>query len=62
MTKSAAKSLDISSYVMIIHSTNAGLMFGDRLRQKIVWVDGMTDDEATEYAEKEFPVIISFRL
>jgi hypothetical protein len=33
-------------------------MFGDDLRQKFIWVDGMTEDEATSYAKKEFPAIL----
>ena len=32
-------------------------MFGDDLRQKFIWVDGMTENEATMYAKKEFPAI-----
>jgi hypothetical protein len=33
-------------------------MFGDDLRQKFIWVDGMTEDEVTMYANKEFPAIL----
>ena len=56
--KSAAKKLAVASNVIIIISeANAGLMFGDDLRQKFIWVDGMTEDEATMYAKKEFPAI-----
>jgi hypothetical protein len=58
MAKSAAKKLAVASNVIIVLSeANAGLMFGDDLRQKFIWVDGMTDDEATSYAKKEFPAI-----
>ena len=58
MAKSAAKKLAVASNVIIILSeANAGLMFGDDLRQKFIWVDGMTEDEATTYAKKEFPAI-----
>ena len=58
MAKSAAKKLAVASNVIIILSeANAGLMFGDDLRQKFIWVDGMTEDEATMYARKEFPAI-----
>ena len=58
MAKSAAKKLAVASNVIIILSeANAGLMFGDDLRQKFIWVDGMTEDEATSYAKKEFPAI-----
>ena len=58
MAKSAAKKLAVASNVIIILSeANAGLMFGDDLRQKFIWVDGMTKDEATSYAKKEFPAI-----
>jgi hypothetical protein len=58
MAKSAAKKLAFASNVIIILSeANAGLMFGDDRRQKFVWVDGMTEDEATMYAKKEFPAI-----
>jgi hypothetical protein len=56
MAKSVAKKLAVASNVIIILSeANAGLMFGDDLRQKFIWVDGMTKDEATTYAKKEFP-------
>jgi len=58
MAKSVAKKLAVASNVIIILSeANAGLMFGDDLRQKFIWVDGMTEDEATLYAKKEFPAI-----
>jgi energy-coupling factor transporter ATP-binding protein EcfA2 len=58
MAKSAAKKLAVASNVIIILSeANAGLMFGDDLRQEFIWVDGMTEDEATMYAKKEFPAI-----
>ena len=58
MAKSAAKKLAVASNVIIILSeANAGLMFGDDLRQKFIWVDGMTVDEATMYAKKEFAAI-----
>jgi hypothetical protein len=56
--KSAAKKLAVASNVMIILSeANDVLMFGDDLRQQFIWVDGMTEDEATSYAKKEFPAI-----
>jgi hypothetical protein len=58
MAKSAAKKIVVASNVIIILSeANAGLMFGDDLRQKFIWVDGMTENEATMYAKKEFPAI-----
>ena len=58
MVKSSAKKLAVASNVIIILSdANDGLMFGDCLRQKFIWVDGMTDEEATAYAKKEFPAI-----
>lgn len=58
MAKSVAKKLAVASNVIIILSeANAGLMFGDDLRQEFIWVDGMTEDEATMYAKKEFPAI-----
>jgi hypothetical protein len=58
MAKSAAKKLAVASNVIIILSeANAGLMFGDDKRQKFIWVDGMTEDEATMYAKKEFPAV-----
>ena len=43
--------------IVILSEANAGLMFGDDLRQHFLWVDGMTDDEASAYAKKEFPAI-----
>ena len=58
MAKSAAKKLAVASNVIIILSeANDGLMFGDDLRQEFIWVDGMTEDEATSYAKKEFTAI-----
>jgi hypothetical protein len=58
MAKSTAKKLAVASNVIIILSdANSGLVFGNDLRQKLIWVDGMTEDEATMYAKKEFPAI-----
>jgi hypothetical protein len=58
MAKSYAKKIAVASNVIIILSEpNAGMMFGDDLRQKFIWVDGMTENEATMYAKKEFPAI-----
>jgi hypothetical protein len=56
--ESAAKKLAVASNVIIILSeANDALMFGDDLRQEFIWVDGMTEDEATMYAKKAFPAI-----
>ena len=58
MVKSVAKKLAIVANVIVILSeANAGLIFGDDLRQKFIWVDGMTNEEATTYAKKLFPAI-----
>jgi hypothetical protein len=56
MAKSAAKKLAVSSNVIIILSEAiAGLMFGDDLRQKFIWVDGMTEDEAVAEFKESCP-------
>ena len=56
MVKSAAKKLARFANVMVVLSeANAALMFGDDRRHKFIWVDGMTHEEATTYAKKEFP-------
>ena len=56
MVKASAKKLACFANVIIILSeANAALMFGDDKRQSFLWVDGMTNDEATEYAKKLFP-------
>ena len=58
MVKSTAKELAHAANVIIILSeANAGLVFGDDRRQKFIWVDGMTHDEATTYAKKMFPAV-----
>jgi AAA+ ATPase superfamily predicted ATPase len=56
MVKSAAKKLALSANVIIVLSEpNAALVFGDDLREKFIWVDGMTHEEAIKYAKKVFP-------
>ena len=56
MVKSAAKKLAVvANIIVILSEANAGLIFGDDRRQKFIWVDGMTHEEATTYAKKEFP-------
>ena len=56
MVKSSAKKLACFANVIIVLSeANAALMFGDDKRQDFIWMDGMTNDEATEYAKKLFP-------
>jgi hypothetical protein len=58
MAKSVAKKLAVVSNVIIILSeANDALVFGDDWRQEFIWVDGMTEDEATMYAKKQFPAI-----
>ena len=58
MVKSAAKKLARFANVMVVLSeANAALMFGDDRRHKFIWVDGMTHEEATTYAKKEFPAV-----
>ncbi len=47
-----------SNVIIVLPKANARLMFGDDLRQKFIWVDGMTEDEVTMYANKEFPAIL----
>ena len=58
MVKSAAKKLATEANVIIVLSdANAALAFGDDMRQKFIWVDGMTHDEAAAYAKKLFPAV-----
>jgi len=53
----AAKKLAVVANVIVILSdASAGLVFDD-LRQKFIWVDGMTNEEATTYAKKLYPAI-----
>ena len=56
--KSTAKELaHVANVIIILSEANAGLAFGDDLRQKFIWVDGMTHEEATIYAKKVFPAV-----
>ena len=58
MAKSTAKKLAVFSNVIIILSeANAGLMFGDDMRESFIWIDEMTFDQATAYAKAVFPAI-----
>ena len=63
MLQSTAKELALAANVIIILSeANAGLAFGDDPRQNFIWVDGMTDVEATVFAKKVFPAVIDHDL
>ena len=56
MVKSSAKKLAcFANVIVVLSEANAALMFGDDKRQDFIWMDGMTNDEATEYAKKVFP-------
>ena len=56
MVKSSAKKLAcFANVIVVLSEANAALMFGDDVRQSFIWMDGMTNDEATEYAKKVFP-------
>ena len=56
--KSIAKELaPVANVIIILSEANAGLAFGDDRRQKFIWVDGMTYEEATTYAKKMFPEV-----
>ena len=58
MVKMAAKELALSTNVIIVlPEANTVLAFGDDKRQKFIWVDGMTHEEATVYAKKVFPSV-----
>ena len=58
MVKSTAKELGhVANVIIILSEANAGLVFGDDRRQKFIWVDGMTHEEATMYAKKVFPSV-----
>ena len=58
MVKSTAKELaPVANVIIILSEANAGLAFGDDRRQKFIWVDGMTYEEARTYAKKLFPAI-----
>ena len=63
MVKSAAKKLAVAANVIVVLSeANAGLIFGDDRRQKFIWVDGMTHEEATTYAKRLFPAVVDHDL
>ena len=54
--KYIAKKLAVAANVIIILSeANAGLEFGDDRRQKFIWVDEMSSEEAERYARKIIP-------
>ena len=56
MVKSSAKKLAcFANVIVVLSEANAALMFGEDRRQSFIWMDGMTNDEATEYAQKVFP-------
>ena len=56
--KSTAKELaHVANVIIVLSEANAGLAFGDDRRQKFIWVDGMTHEEATMYAKKVFPAV-----
>jgi hypothetical protein len=58
MVKSTAKKLALAANVIIILSeANAVLAFGGDRRQKFIWVEGMTHEEAMSYARKVFPTV-----
>jgi hypothetical protein len=58
MVKATAKKLACFANVMVVLSeANAALMFGDDPRHDFIWVEGMTNEEATHYAKKVFPDI-----
>ena len=58
MVKSAAKKLArFANVIVILSEANAALIFGDDDRQQFIWVDGMTNEEATAYAKKVFPEV-----
>jgi hypothetical protein len=58
MVKSAAKKLARGANVIVVLSeANAALMFGDDKRQEFVWVDGMTQVEASTFAKKMLPAV-----
>lgn len=56
LIKNFAKYLAVyASVIVVLSEANAGLVFGDDKRQKIVWVDEMDTEEAEEYARKLHP-------
>jgi hypothetical protein len=56
LIKNFVKYLAVYANVIIVLSeANAGLVFGDDKRQKIVWVGEMDTEEAKEYARKLHP-------
>ena len=58
MVKTSAKKLArFANVIVILSEANAALMFGDDVRQKFIWFDGMTNDQAMEFAKKLFPTI-----
>jgi hypothetical protein len=56
LIKNFAKYLAVyASVIIVLSEANAGLVFGDDERQKILWVDEMDTEEAKEYARKLHP-------
>ena len=56
LIKHFAKYLAVYANVIIVLSeANAGLVFGDDKRQKIIWVDEMSTEEAKQYARNVHP-------
>ena len=56
LIKNFAKYLAVyASVIIVLSEANAGLVFGDDKRQKIIWVDEMSTEEAKEYARKVHP-------
>ena len=56
LIKNFAKYLAVYANVIIVLSeANAGLVFGDDKRQKIIWVDEMSTEEAKQYARNVHP-------
>jgi hypothetical protein len=63
MVKSAAKKLaTVANVIVVLSEANDALVFGDDMRQKFIWVDGMTHDEAATYAKKLFPAVADLEL
>ena len=58
MVRFMAKELaPIANVIIVVSEASALVVFGDDRRQKFVWVEGMTHEEATMYAKKVFPAV-----
>ena len=58
----AKKLARFANVIVIVSAVHSARVFGDDSRQKFIWVDGMTHDEAARYAKKVFPAVADYDL